>query len=160
MDDSILQLYWCGPEKVQNLKEYIHEVLKLEALKREVQTLAEEAKDLEKELKLLRSEKNIKTSTNEEIKSDTKFYTDITNDNNMKGARLVRCLNCIVMNQKYPELFRMDQETSGSTYTCICKIKPVTKGKEYLYKDIFIPKNCICKNAGISIIRYSIGFIV
>ena len=159
MDDSILQLYWCGPEKIQNLTEYIHEVLKLEALKIEVQTLAEEAKDLEKELNFLDTEKKIKTSTNEEIKreqrkkkEETKFYTDITNSNNINGAHLVRCLNCIVMNQKYPELFRMDQETSGTTYTCICKIKP-TKGKEFLYKDIFIPKNCICKNAGISIIR-------
>ena len=153
MDDRILQLAWCGPEKVQNLKEYIHEVLKLEALKRDVQTLAEEVKDLEKELKFLNSETKIMTSTKEEIKSDTKFYTDITNTNNINGARLVRCLNCIVMNQKYPELYRMEQETSGSTYTCICKIKPGAKGKEFLYKDVFIPKNCICKNAGISIIR-------
>ena len=153
MDDRILQLTWCGPEKVQNLKEYIHEVLKLEALKRDVQTLAEEAKDLEKELQSLKSETKIRTSTKEEIKSDTKFYTEITNNNKINGARLVRCLNCIVMNQKYPELYRMEQETSGSTYTCICKIKPGTKGKEFLYKDVFIPKNCICKDAGISIIR-------
>ena len=153
MEDSILQLAWCGPEKVQNLKEYIYEVLKLEALKREVQILAEEVKDLEKELKFLNPERKIKGSTNEEKKSESKFYTDITNNNKINGTRLVRCLNCIVMNQKYPELYRMEQETSGSTYTCICKIKPGTKGKEFLYKDVFIPKNCICKDAGISIIR-------
>ena len=86
--------------------------------------------------KFLNSEKKLMASTKKEIKRETKFYTDITNTNNINGARLVRCLNCIVMNQKYPELYRMEQETSGSTYTCICKIKPGTKGKEFLYKDV------------------------
>ena len=118
MDDRILQLAWCGPEKVQNLKEYIHEVLKLEALKRDVQTLTERAEDLEKELKVLNAETKLMTSTKEEIKRETKFYIGIMNTDNLNGAPLVRCSNCIVINHKYPELYTIKQQTSGSTWYC------------------------------------------
>ena len=129
-----MEKYWLGPEQLDDLKEYIRQMELVKSLEREIKQLKKESTVLEEQC-----EKTKPKNTKKELKS----ITDL-NENSLK-----HCIECMVMNQKYPELLRINREKAyfymHNEYFCICEIKGSAN---------FQQKKCICQTKDISILRY------
>ena len=134
-----MEKYWLGPEPLDDLKEYIRQMELVKSLEREIKQLKKESTVLEEQFEKTKP-KN--------IKKELKSITDL-NENSLK-----HCIECMVMNQKYPELLRINREKTyfymHNEYYCICEIQ----GSANKHHGSVQQKRCICQTKGISILRY------